>query len=241
MLSDSNKKLIDKFLRKIPVFRNFSETNLKQTIDNFYIRNIRKNQDIVFQADDSTDLYIVLSGRVKVSFMNREGNEFILTTFEKGDFFGEMSLLDGKTRSASVTAEEATKLGVLKRERFLKAVKENSLIAFDLLTSLVERLRKADEIIESFAFLDVRERITKLLLDHIVKNPLKDENGYYKMKKLKHKEIASRIGASREAVTKVLRAFAQKQYVVEEDGFFLLTPAFIERAARGLNGTMKLE
>jgi CRP/FNR family cyclic AMP-dependent transcriptional regulator len=238
MLKNEEKVLIEKFLRKVPVFRNFSKRNLVQTIDSFSIRRIKKDNNIVFQSDESTDLYIVLGGRVRVTFMDQEGNEFILTTFKQGEFFGEMSLLDGKTRSASVTAEEATTLGVLKRERFLRAIKENSLIAFDLLTALVERLRKADEIIESFAFLDVRERIIKLLLERVHENRVKDRRGFYKLEKLRHKDIAARIGASREAVTKVLKALAEKHYILEENGYFLLAPSLLKKISIELGDSL---
>ncbi len=230
---ERNKLLIEKFLKHIPVFRNFSEDNIEQTIRNFTVLKINKNETVVFQSENSSDLYIVLQGRVRITFMDPDGNEFILTTFGEGDFFGEMSLLDGKSRSASVSAEEKTLLGVLKRERFINAIKENSLIALDLLTSLVERLRKADEIIESFAFLDVRERFIKFLVECAHDAAEKDERGFYKIKKLTQKEIASRIGASREAVSKVLRALIFKQHILEKEGYFLLSPYICEQAGKG--------
>ena len=228
-----NKILIEKFLKNIPVFRNFSENNLKQTIQNFSVMKINKNKTIVFQSEDSTDLYIVLQGRVKVTIMDPEGNEFVLTTFRKGDFFGEMSLLDGKSRSATVSAEEKTLLGVLKRERFLNAIKENSLIAIDLLTALVERLRKADEIIESFAFLQVKERLLKYLVECTHDACERDEKGFYKIKKLTQRGIASRIGASREAVSKVLINLISKQYILEKEGCYLLSPYIYDQANKG--------
>ncbi len=64
---------------------------------------------------------------MRVTFLDQEGNELILTTFNEGDFFEEMSLIDGKPRSATVVAEEDTMLGVLRRGRFFHAIKQNQL------------------------------------------------------------------------------------------------------------------
>jgi CRP/FNR family transcriptional regulator/CRP/FNR family cyclic AMP-dependent transcriptional regulator len=225
MLSNNqNILLIEKFLREIPVFQNFSNNNLKMTVENFNIRKFKKNENIVYQSDNSTDLYIVLKGRVNVTFMDPDGNEYFLTELKEGDFFGEMSLLDGKPRSATVSAEVNTILAILERQKFLRELKENSQIAIDLLTSLVGRLRKANETIESFAFLDVKERLLNFLIDSSKGKKEFNENGFLKVNKLTHKDISLRIGASREAVTKILRTLTYKHLILDKNGYFLLSP-----------------
>lgn len=225
MLSNNqNILLVKKILRTIPVFQNFSDKNLKQTVENFSIRKFKKDETIVYQSDKSTDLYILLKGRVNVTFMDLDGKEYFLTELKEGDFFGEMSLLDGKPRSASVSAEINTTLAVLERTKFLRELKENSQIALDLLTSLVGRLRKANEIIESFAFLDVKERLINFLIDSSKGKKEFDEHGFLKINKITHKDIALRIGASREAVTKILKTLTHKQLILDKNGYFLLSP-----------------
>ncbi len=222
-LGKKEKSLIEKFLRNVHVFKNFSEVHLKRITGDFALLNVNKNEKVVLQSDDSTDLYIVLEGRVKVSFMNPEGNEFILTAFRQGDFFGEMSLIDGKPRSASVTAEEKTLLGVLKRERFFREINDHPVIAVDLLTSLVERLRKADEMIESLAFLDVRERLIKFLVDITDREGRPDGAGFNRIDKRTHRDMASSIGSSREAVSKVLKVLANEKLVDERSGYLFVS------------------
>ncbi len=225
-LGDKEKQLVAKFLKRIPVFRSFSEGNLDHVIEDFKIISVGKGEDIVFRADEGTDLYIVLKGKVKVSLLSMEGSEFILTSFRAGDFFGEMSLIDGKSRSANVVAEEETSLGVLKREKFLNTMKEEPIIAFDLLTALVERLRKADDMLEMLVFLDVHERIIRFLIKSAKSDGEIDDEGYYKVRKLTHMEIASNIGSSREAVSKSLKVLAHKEAVKLKDGFFYISPDF---------------
>ena len=89
----------------------------------------------------------------------------VLAHFEKGDFFGELSLLDGKGRSATIVADSDVELSVLKQELFLDLLYREPKIAVELMATLVERLRKADEMIESLAFLEVGERLVRALLD----------------------------------------------------------------------------
>jgi CRP-like cAMP-binding protein len=227
-LSEKEKQLVAKFLKRIPVFRSFSEGNLDHVIEDFRILSVNKGEDIVFRADEGTDLYIVLKGKVKVSLLSMEGGEFILTSLRAGDFFGEMSLIDGKSRSANVVAEEETALGVLKREKFLNTMKEEPVIAFDLLTALVERLRKADDILETLVFLDVHERIVRFLVQGAKSDGEIDERGYYKIKKITHLEIASNIGSSREAVSKALKVLAHKEAVTLKEGFYYISPDVCE-------------
>jgi CRP/FNR family cyclic AMP-dependent transcriptional regulator len=230
-IGDKEKQLIKKFLRNIPIFENFSGENIDQVVDNFRIISVGKGEDIVFRADEGTDLFIVVKGRARVSLLSREGQEFVLTTFRKGDFFGEMSLIDGKSRSANVVAEEETWLGVLKREKFMSTMKQNPIIAFDLLTSIVERLRKADDMIETLAFLDVNDRLIRFIVQCAMRDGDRDESGYYRTKKRTHLDLASNIGASREAVTKALKVLSLKKAVVEKEGYFLVNPESYEQIA----------
>lgn len=224
-MSDEPKRaLIEKSFRGLPIFKNLSDPHLIQLSNDFIIQRIKKGEIVFYQSDTSTDLYIVLDGAVRASLLGEDGGELILTAFNKGDFFGEMSLLDGKPRSATIIAKEDSTLGILKRERFLRAIKNDPAIAIDLLSAVVQRLRMADNMIESLAFLDVNERLLKLLLQIAAAEGEKDGNGFFKIKKLTHRELASRTGASREAITKVLKVLAFRKIIKEDAGNFLISP-----------------
>ena len=223
-ISEKERELIKKFLIKVPLFRNFSDDHLDQVVGDFKVISAKQGDDIVFQADEGTDLYIVIKGKVKVSLLGPDGNEFILASLKQGDFFGEMSLIDGRARSANVVAEEETALGALNRSIFLNTMKQKPSIAFDLLSALVERLRKTDDMIETLAFLDVSERLVKLLVQSAQKDGDMDEDGFYRTEKRTHLDLASNIGSSREAVSKALKVLYHKQIIVKKGNYFLIAP-----------------
>jgi CRP-like cAMP-binding protein len=221
---NQDKFLTEKFLAGVPLFQNLSKEHLKHIVRDFKIVRVNKFENVVIKSDEGTDLYIVLKGNVKVSLLSREGNEFRLTTFNQGDFFGEMSLIDGQSRSATITAEEETSLGILKREKFLNNIRRDPIIAYNMLIALVQRLRKANDLIEALLFLDISERVIKFLVLEAKNNNKKDKSGFYKVKKITHKELASRIGASREAVSKVLKVLNLKESIIDKNNFFLISP-----------------
>jgi CRP/FNR family transcriptional regulator/CRP/FNR family cyclic AMP-dependent transcriptional regulator len=229
MTEDNHKKaLIEKFLKNVPVFKNLSKGNLERIINDFSILHTRKGDTVFFQTDRSTELYIILKGKARVSLMGEAGNEFILNELHEGEFFGELSLIDGKARSATVVAVSDSTFGVLKRERFLNAIKLDPMIAIHLLETLVERLRKATDREERFAFLDVRNRLVKLIIQLVKTEAGSEINGSFSIKKRTHKELASRIGASREAISKVLKDLINKNLIKEEEGYYFVSTKFLE-------------
>lgn len=224
MKSDANRALIEKFLKNMPIFRGLSETHLVRVSDNFCFISVKKGEIIFYESDACTDMYMVLDGVVRASLINQEGQELILATFNSGDFFGEMSLLDGNPRSATVIAAEDSVLGILKREQFLSVIKNEPMIAIELLSALVQRLRMTDEMIGSIAFLDVSHRIVKLLLGIANTECVTDANAaFLRINKLTQKELAARTGATREAVSKALKLLVFKGIIKEEAGHFLVS------------------
>lgn len=224
MIADEERVLLEKFLRRLPVFQNISREHQDALIKEFSIVQLPKDHEVFFQSDESTDLYIIIKGSARASLMNKECQELVLATFKEGNFFGEMSLLDGKPRSATIILEEDSTLGILRRDVFLNAVKKEPMLAIDLLAALVERLRSADELIESLAFLDVSQRLLKHLVQLADEEGEPARDGLTRIKKYTQKEISVRIGASREAISKVLKVLTAKKIIQEEEGFFLITP-----------------
>ncbi len=212
-----------KVLKEIPIFSNLSEEHLLLISKGFDIQKVKKGSTIFYQSDESTDLYIVLEGCAKAILTDFNDKELLLNIFKKGDFFGELSLIDGRPRSATVIAIEDSIFGVLKREKFIALLNKNPMIAISLLSAMVKRIRVTDEMLGAMAFLDVSKRIEKILLSIAEKEGEKTKDGIVKVRKITHKELASLTGASREAVTKAIKVLKFKRILEEKDGFFFIS------------------
>jgi len=213
--------MLVEYLKKIPLFSHLKDSQLKEIAARCRNAQYKKGEVIFHKTDLSTDLYIVNSGKLNAVLADEEGDEMVLAQFEKGAFFGELSLLDGKGRSATIVANKDSEFAILKQSVFLDLLYKNPQIAVELMTTLVDRLRKADAMIESLAFLEVGERLVRTLLEAAAGEKMLT-SGFLKTGKLTHKELAARIGCSREAVSKCLKVLAAKKIVKESGGSILI-------------------
>jgi CRP/FNR family cyclic AMP-dependent transcriptional regulator len=223
--------LVD-YLRNIPLFKHLKDAQLKEIAERCKGARYKKGDVIFHKTDLSTDLYIVNAGKLKAVLSDDEGGEMVLAQFERGAFFGELSLLDDKGRSATIVSDTDSELSILRKDVFLELLYKDPRIAVELMTTLVERLRKADEMIESLAFLEVGERLARTLLEAASADGT-SATGFRRAGKLTHKELAARIGSSREAVSKCLKVLSGKGIVKESEGSILIAHNALERLKEG--------
>jgi len=219
--------MLAEYIKHIPLFKLLKDSQLRELAARCKSARFKKGDVIFNKTDLSTDLYIVNSGKLKAVLIDEEGDEMVIAQFAKGDFFGELSLLDGKGRSATIVADKDSELSILQKDVFLDVLYKNPRMSVELMATLVERLRKADEMIESLAFLEVSERLINALLENAAEGM--DAGGFIKAGKLTHKELAARIGSSREAVSKCLKVLTLKCIVREADGNILIACDALER------------
>jgi CRP-like cAMP-binding protein len=220
--------MLIKYLREIPLFSHLKDIQLKEIGARCRNVTFKKGSVIFHKTDMSTDLYIVESGTLKAVLMDDEGDEMVLARFQQGAFFGELSLLDGKGRSATIVADSDAELSVLSQADLLGLLDKDPKIAIGLMTTLVERLRKADEKIESLAFQEVGERLIHALLDGASRD-VREPKGFLRSGKRTHKELAGMIGSSREAVSKCMKMLATNGVVREAEGHILIAENALEQ------------
>jgi CRP/FNR family cyclic AMP-dependent transcriptional regulator len=188
-------------LRNVPLFSSLSGDQLL-LLASVLSRKPYPRDSAVIAAGDPTDaLYVVISGRLKVVMSGNEGREAILAILNRGDFFGEMGLIDQGPRSASVVTIEPCELLTITRTDFMKCLQKNFDLAMNVIRGLVGRLREADQKIGSLALMDVCGRVARLLME-----TAETVDGQKVVtRKLPKKQIAKMIGASREMVTRVMK------------------------------------
>lgn len=190
-------------LRQVPLFGSLPESELQAFAPLMRERRFPRGSVILMQGDEGDALYLLANGQVKVVLIGEDGREVILSVMGPGSFFGEMALLDHEPRSAHVVAMEDATLLQLRRDDFQARLRASPDVALALLRELSRRLRRADDTIGSLALRDVNGRIAHLLLELAA-----DEGGQAITRRLTHATLAQMVGASRETVSRSLRALA---------------------------------
>jgi CRP/FNR family transcriptional regulator, cyclic AMP receptor protein len=138
-------------LRQVPLFESLDDEAAKKLCELLETLDCEA-QKVLFRAGDAGDaMYIIERGKVRISVQSTDGHELTLTELGRGDFFGEMVLLDGQPRSANAAVAEEARLAVLSREDFLSFMRSNPNVALEMLTALAKRLRHTDELLRHSA------------------------------------------------------------------------------------------
>jgi CRP/FNR family transcriptional regulator, cyclic AMP receptor protein len=185
------------------------------------MRRYRKGTLLIQEGDQGDTLFIVLAGRVKAFSIDERDREIVYGVYGEGEYLGEMSL-DGGPRSASVITVEATTCVVVTRQTLREHIASNPEFAFELLARVIRRARLATQTARNMALLDVYGRVVRLLEDLAEAQP---DGQPPVARRLTHKEIANRVGASREMVSRLLKDLREGGYIeIGKDRVVLLRP-----------------
>jgi CRP/FNR family cyclic AMP-dependent transcriptional regulator len=144
-------------LRTVPLFESLDEKAAAKVCELLDTIECQASQ-MLFRAGDAGDaMYLIERGKVQISMKSSDGEELILAVLGRGEFFGEMALIDGKPRSANATVVEASRLVVLSRQHFLSFLSSSPNVALEMLTALTRRLRRTDELLKHLATRNVNE------------------------------------------------------------------------------------
>jgi CRP/FNR family cyclic AMP-dependent transcriptional regulator len=177
-----------------------SAEEIDQLAQGATLRTFPKNAVVVNEGDRTDSLYIILSGRVRVFLADEEGHEVTLGTQGPGEYFGEM-VLDEGPRSASIMTLEPCRFAVVSKEAFTAFLASHPDFSVRLIRKLIHRARALTNNVRSLALLDVYGRVARLLLDMAV-----EQDGKRMIpEKLTQQDIASRVGASREMISLILK------------------------------------
>lgn len=182
------------------------------------VRTYPKNTVFITEGDSSDSVFVVLSGKVKVFISDTEGHEMILDTQGPGEYVGEMAL-DGKPRSASVMTLEGSTFSVVAREPIREAIRSNPDFALDIIAKIIDRARLATNSVKDLALLDVYGRVARLLLNMSVE---REDGKLHIPDKLTQQEIAERVGASRDMVSRIFRDLTAGGYITVENRYITI-------------------
>lgn len=171
-------------------------------------RSFPRHAIIINEGDDTDSVYFIVTGAVKVFLADDDGNEVVIATLKSGDYFGEMALEAG-SRSASVMATEPVCLAIVRMAEFRSFLITHPDFVFSLLGKLIRRTRVVTRNLKSLALLGVYGRLAQLLNDLA-----EDVEGQLVIvEPLTQQQMASRIGCSREMVSKILKDLTAGGYL----------------------------
>jgi CRP/FNR family cyclic AMP-dependent transcriptional regulator len=198
-------------LKAVSLFAGLSPEALDALAESCIVRTYAKNTVVVTEGEKSDSLYVILAGRVRVFVSDDDGKDIVLNVQGPGEYFGELALDEGP-RTASVATVEQTRLAVIVNDVLRGFLASHPDAALALVRGLIGRVRHMTESLKDLALLDVYGRVAKLLLELA-----REVDGRLLIEeRLTQQDIADRVNASREMVSRILKELTLGGYVVNE-------------------------
>src|ERR1043166_1979150 len=148
-------------IRSVPLFSSLDDQAAGELRELLTTRDVASG-DTLFRAGDEGDaMYLIESGRIRISITDADQKQIVLAELARGDFCGEMAIIDGKHRSADANVIEDGRLAVLSRERFLRLINDNPIVALEMLSATFSRLRHTDKMLQQRVSRNVNEEQEK--------------------------------------------------------------------------------
>ena len=217
-------------IKRTQLFSSLTDFELDQLVNKMVVKQYKKNETILYEEDTNEYMYIILLGKVKVVRTTEDGKEIILAIHQSGSFFGEMSLIDGKTAPASVIATEDSLISIISKTDFFAIIFSQNKITKNLLEILCDRLRKSWDTIQLLNFNNAAQRTKMLFLMLADEYGEKTPEGIILNIKLTHQDISDMTGLTRETVTRVIDKFQKnKEITILKDKYIRLSSNFLQK------------
>ncbi len=215
------------FLKNIELFSSLTDEELIQISTKIAVKEFSRNETILLEEETNDYMYIIFWGKVKVVQTTEDGKEIILAIHQAEMFFGELSLIDGKTSSAAVMAMEDSLIAIISKDNFYALLYSQNKVLRNLLRILSSRLREAWKRIHILNFREAPQRMKMLFSILSGENGEKSAEGTIINMKLTHQEMADMTGLTRETVTRVLGQWQKDRLItVSKDRHIVLSRNF---------------
>ena len=204
---------MDENLRDAPLFKALDDEAATSLRKSMLLQELKKGQTLFKEGQTGDRLYLVKSGKVKLSHASGDGRESVFMVLGPGDMFGELSLFDPGPRTSTAIAVTDSEILGLGHSDLKPWLQDRPEVAQALLQALAHRLRRTSETMSDLVFADVPGRVAKALLELGEKFGSKTGTGLSVHHDLTQEELAQLVGASRETVNKALADFATRGWI----------------------------
>ncbi len=211
----------EKLLGKSFIFKAIDARAKKELAEFSYIRRFAAGDVIFTLGEPGQSMMAIAQGSVRVTMLMPNGREITLSDLQTGEVFGEIALLDGRERSASVRALTNCTMVVLERRSLLDVLHRDPALSIQLIELLCQRVRRSDERMIEVAFLDLPIRLARLVLRLTIAPPGSQDRPLTKLSQ-SQTELASMIGNTRENVNRCLRKWQKADLITLRDGWLII-------------------
>jgi CRP/FNR family transcriptional regulator, cyclic AMP receptor protein len=200
-------------LSRVPLFAELSNKELEQVVSVAIPRSFPKGVRVFHEGDDSDACYVVRSGDLRVTREHSDGRAIALATLSSGDFFGELAMLDGGARSASVETLSDAELLALPAVDMRRVIAAHGEIAAKLIVALTRRLRETNERVARQSFQTVPSRVAGVLAQLIAEEAIPEDRDGITIR-MTQADLAQLAGTSRESVSRFLATLERAGVVI---------------------------
>lgn len=200
-------------LGRVPLFAELSQQELEQVVSVAIPRSFEKGVRVFHEGDDSDACYVVRSGDLRVTREHSDGRAIALATLSSGDFFGELAMLDGGARSASVETLSDAELLALPAIDMRRVIAAHGEIAAKLIVALTRRLRETNERVARQSFQTVPSRVAGVLAQLIAEEAIPEDRDGITVR-MTQADLAQLAGTSRESVSRFLATLERAGVVI---------------------------
>ena len=217
-------------LRKVPLFAELGSAAVEALADAVEMREVRRREVIYLPGDPGESLFIVNSGRIKISKVTRDGKALTLSYCGPTELFGETCLTAGGAREEMAEAMENSTVTEISRDDFESMLAEHAKLGFQMTKLLAKRRLELENKLETLVFRDVTSKLAELLLNLAGEYGVEDARGTLVALKITHQELANLIGSTRETVSLTLSQFKKKNLICTEGRRVIISDAESLRA-----------
>lgn len=206
-------------LEQVPLFANLRQRELERILNDLRLREYQRDDIIFRQGDESREVYLVLSGKIRIFKISPSGNETSITIFSTNDIIGEQAAIDNRPRNASAKAIGAVALLVMSQDHFIHHLENIPGLALNLARQLSQKLDWTAAFAESIAQFDAAGRLLHILLDYSERYGRTDDEGRLTVNlALNQTDLASMVGARREWINRLLSDWRRRGLLEYERG-----------------------
>ncbi|MCI5047367.1 MAG: Crp/Fnr family transcriptional regulator [Aquisalinus sp.] len=210
-------------LKKNVFFSAYSDQELEDLFSLARTVTFKSRKEIFGQGDQGDSMFILLSGRVKISTFSTTGKETVLSFLGPGDILGEIALLDEGPRTAAAHVLEETRALQLHRKDFLPFIEKHPRIALQIISVLCQRLRRTDMFVEEVVTMQAAPRLARALIRLADSHGKEEEGGNIRIHlKLSQGNLGAHAGLMRENVNRQLKIWEEGGILSNENGMIIL-------------------